>query len=319
MENTGQSVSSWSAVDLPLADRFDQYAETMAKAMTPLRVVQCPTDAFELDMRWADLAGNTVFNVHGCPHASVRSVLDIERSEERFFHLLVNRVGEMHFDNVNRFVTRADDALFYDSRTRMTLDTPATFEIVNLRLTEDFVGKWVSDPDVLLGSRIDSKAGWGAALCAFAGQLTPEFVVRPPFSQELIVDQLGALLALAASHFDGAAHYAAAPGLRPRIHDCIRMRCSEVRLVASDVATALNISPRSLHRALAAHGETFAAVLMAARIAVARRMLISRLYDKLNAGEIGKRSGFADASHFARVFKKHIGLSPTELRAASRK
>jgi AraC-like DNA-binding protein len=79
----------------------------------------------------------------------------------------------------------------------------------------------------------------------------------------------------------------------------------------------LNISTRTLHRNLAAFGETFGAKLIAARADVAVRMLESPLFRRLTVAEIGRRSGFADASHFSRVLRSRTGRSPTQLRGGA--
>ena len=58
------------------------------------------------------------------------------------------------------------------------------------------------------------------------------------------------------------------------------------------------MSKRTLHRALAACGETFGAMLIQARVDLAVRMLRSPLFDRVTTAEIGRRAGFSDASHF---------------------
>ena len=66
------------------------------------------------------------------------------------------------------------------------------------------------------------------------------------------------------------------------------------------MASSLNVSTRTLHRVLAACGETFGAMLIQARVDLAVRMLQSPLFDRLTTAEIGRRAGFSDASHFVR-------------------
>lgn len=64
-----------------------------------------------------------------------------------------------------------------------------------------------------------------------------------------------------------------------------------VRLSTSAVASSLDMSRRTLHRALAACGETFGAILIQARVDLAARMLQSPLLDRLTMAEIGRRAG----------------------------
>ena len=134
-------------------------------------------------------------------------------------------------------------------------------------------------------------------------QMTPEFSVRAPLPEQVMTDQLGALLALAATEILGSDSELAPAyrDLRARILDCIRQRCSEWELTAGDIAAVLNLSPRTLHRALASYGETFGRKLIDARFDVAVGMLESRLFDQVTTAEIGRRAGFPDASHFLRL------------------
>jgi len=97
----------------------------------------------------------------------------------------------------------------------------------------------------------------------------------------------------------------------------IRQRCADTSLQTADVASSLNISKRSLHRALAACGEPFGAMLIQARVDLAVRMLQSPLFDRVTTAEIGRRAGFSDASHFVKVLRSRTGQTPLQMRRAS--
>ena len=225
----------------------------------------------------------------------------------------------MNFVHGKTFHAAAGDAVFVDSDLEYRLDLPFAYDVVHLRLSEAFVMQWVSRPSALVGTSISPKSGWGSSLCSFVRQLTPEFAANAPLPQAVIADQLGALLALVGADASSAL---ALPSRKDkvflqRILDCIAQRCAEPPLVASDIAASLNISTRTLHRTLASDGKMFSNVLMAARISVAARMLASPLFKRLTTAEIGRRAGFSDASHFARVFKRHTGTTPVAARRDS--
>ena len=106
--------------------------------------------------------------------------------------------------------------------------------------------------------------------------------------------------------------------VRDQVHDHIVQRCSETSLRAEDVASSLNVSTRTLHRVLAACGETFGAMLIQARVDLAVRMLQSPLFDRLTTAEIGRRAGFSDASHFVKVLRSRTGQTPLRIRRGAR-
>jgi len=76
------------------------------------------------------------------------------------------------------------------------------------------------------------------------------------------------------------------------------------------------VSLRTLHRAFAAQGHTFAGTLRELRLARAGELL--RRPQLAHVGEIGRRCGFADASHFPRAFLRAMGVSPAQWRRGGR-
>jgi AraC-like DNA-binding protein len=104
--------------------------------------------------------------------------------------------------------------------------------------------------------------------------------------------------------------------VRDQVCDHITQRCPDASLRAADVATSLNMSTRTLHRALAACGETYGAMLIQARVDLAVRMLRSPLFDRVTTAEIGRRAGFSDASHFVKVLRRRTGQTPLRVRRA---
>jgi AraC-like DNA-binding protein len=63
-----------------------------------------------------------------------------------------------------------------------------------------------------------------------------------------------------------------------------------------------------------ANSETFGALLIDSRVERAVNMLRSRLFDRVTIGEVSRRAGFMDASHFARACRKRFGAAPHDLR-----
>ena len=211
------------------------------------------------------------------------------------------------------------DLIFYDSRDPLDCNLLLHWSGLNLQLSEQFVRKWVPNPAVLGWRNICRDSQWGRVLASYVAQLSPEFVVHAPLPQGVLIDQLGALLALTASELSGrrAVSTPAERSVRDHVYDHIRQRCADTSLQAADVASSLHMSKRSLHRALAACGETFGAMLIQARVDLAVRMLQSPLFDRVTTAEIGRRAGFSDASHFVKVLRSRTGQTPLQMRRAS--
>lgn len=67
---------------------------------------------------------------------------------------------------------------------------------------------------------------------------------------------------------------------------------------------------RSLHRAFTAAGETVMGRWRQERIAHACELLAQPRLAGLNMAEVGRRCGYADASHFGRDFQRVMGVTP---------
>lgn len=77
------------------------------------------------------------------------------------------------------------------------------------------------------------------------------------------------------------------------------------------VASALNMSKRTLHRKLQEHGQTFRSLLAGVR----QSLVVGYLEDDtLNLTEIAFLLGFSDASAFTRAFRRWYGKAPSEMR-----
>ncbi|MFN9045952.1 MAG: helix-turn-helix domain-containing protein [Betaproteobacteria bacterium] len=242
-----------------------------------------------------------------------RTPRGIARGDQRVAHLLGNRDSVWRVSQDGREAQmRPGDFVLVDARRPHHFDFPTGPSTVSLELPLDWMVRWVAEPEARTARpfRADG-SGWSAALAAFARPWRPDMATAPPLPAELLTDQLGALLSLACCGEPQTPPHAS---LAERARKVLRERLSEPGLTAAQVAADLGCSLRSLHRALAAARTPFAQLLVAERLAVARQMLASPALRHVGAGEIGRRVGLLDASHFARLCRRHLGLPPSFLR-----
>ena len=238
----------------------------------------------------------------------------IARGDQRVAYLLGNRDSAWRVAQDGReALMRPGDFVLVDARRPYHFDFPAGPSTVSLELPLDWLARWVAEPEAHTACpfRADD-TGWSAALAAFARPWRPGMATTPPLPAGLLTDQLGALLSLACC----GSPKMPPPGLAERAQKILRERMSEPGLTATQVAADLGCSVRSLHRALAAARTPFAQLLMAERLAMARQMLASPALSRVGVAEIGRRVGLLDASHFARLCRRHLGLPPSALRNA---
>jgi AraC-like DNA-binding protein len=94
-----------------------------------------------------------------------------------------------------------------------------------------------------------------------------------------------------------------------RVHDVVLAELHASPSVQS-VAQNLGTSERTLTRRLSDEGTTFRALLLKARLAVARELLTTTT---LSVSNVAWRAGYAEPSSFIRAFKKEYGVAPGQL------
>lgn len=306
----------WSTRDVPETQQMDYYASVLGSAVDPMAITKRVRGSFEADVESTGLGPISVVHGQGPAHDCVRDRRDIARSTGRNFHLIINTGSAWRVDHRERLALRKGDAVLLDSRYGYKLDFLDPFANVHLKLSEEWLTRWIPDTDAIVGRAIPFDGSWGRALTAFVSQLTPDFVVAAPLPHAVIADHVGALFALYANELSGIRKSnPTGRALRDRIEEIITQRCTEFSLGAQDVADALGISIRTVHRGLASCQQTFGASLMGARVELATRMLESPLFRRLTTAEIGRRAGFSDPSHFARVYRRVCGRTPAQARS----
>lgn len=314
MSEKHPKIHYWTTRDVPERQQMDYYASVLGSAVDPMQIIKRVRGSFEADVESTDLGPISLVHGRGAAHDCVRDKRDIASSTGRNFHLVINTESAWRVDLRRRLSLRKGDGVLLDSRYGYKLDFLDPFENVHLKLSEEWLTRWIPDTDVIVGRAIPFDGKWGRALTAFVSQLTPDFVVAAPLPHNLIADHVGALFALYAAELSEDRKSSPADrALCDRIAEIILQRCTEYSLSTQDVADALGISTRTVHRGLASCQRTFGASLMTARVELATRMLESPLFRRLTTSEIGRRAGFSDASHFARVYRRICGRTPAQV------
>lgn len=104
--------------------------------------------------------------------------------------------------------------------------------------------------------------------------------------------------------------------LRDRIRAHVHQHLRDPALSADSIARALNCSRRHLYNAFAGEGETIAACIQRLRLEACIRELQQAGPQARPITDIALSWGFGNPSHFSRVFRDHMGKSPSEFRAA---
>jgi AraC family transcriptional regulator, positive regulator of tynA and feaB len=319
MTHRGGEVLRWSTEAFPQRDRLDCYIDLLCKQLLNVTTSTSERDTFHAEVEIAQQGPLVVATIAGSAQDSFRTLADVARTTEHAFDLVMGLNCSWNWMTArSRVGLQPRDVVLTDTRLVESFHWPADCAARTFRIPMDQLPTWVPEPDRLVGQRIDATSPWGHALSHFLGQISPQSAMNLPLPAQVVSDHVCALLMLAATQIVGSIQSPRSrySDLQRQIVECITERCTDPQLSARQVAESLNISSRTLHRCLGARGRTFGALLLDARTERAAGMIKSRSFDRLTIAELGRRAGFSDASHFARAFRKRLGMSPGEMRRA---
>jgi AraC-like DNA-binding protein len=101
-----------------------------------------------------------------------------------------------------------------------------------------------------------------------------------------------------------------------QVTNLVEMLLPVGRCSTHQVARSLGVTQRTLHRQLAAEGQSFSGIVHTTRGTLAERYLSA---DRYSLTDVSELLGFTAPSAFSRWFRQHFGVSPTQWRAAARK
>ncbi len=311
-----RTLTSRSTGEVAPEQRLRFWRDTLHEGVVEMDLRPEQRSDFFSRIDFCPLAGISPHQAWGSPQKLSRNRVEIARGAKSAYYLVSQPRHAWRSDHAGQEVrVQPGETVLIDSRIPYAFGFPFGLDDLSVELSVSFVERWLPDPLQVVGRPLQAASGWGLALRGAKEALAPRHLVDLALPDELVQDQLGALLALASAA--EAIPKPADPMLRDRLLQAMRERLSRPGLAASEVALACGVSVRTLHRRFAAEGRTFAGVLMQLRADAGARMLADRRFRELSIAEIGRRCGFLDPSHFARQFQRSRGVAPHRFRAAA--
>ena len=97
----------------------------------------------------------------------------------------------------------------------------------------------------------------------------------------------------------------------------IERRSGDPGLSAVTIAMLLGITPRYVHLVLEETGKSFTHHVLEQRLDKAAALLRDLRSRNRKIADIAAEAGFTDLSYFNRAFRRHFGVTPSDLRAAA--
>lgn len=234
------------------------------------------------------------------------------------FELLFARSGAINVEHCGRRSVVAPGCfILLDNDNSWDLAFPQGGDCPTVHMPKDWLLAFAPAAHDFCGTPLGMTSRWARPLASYIAAIADEGPASAGLQRDGLAAPLGAMASILLCNA-AARPCPQSRDLRQRIVDCIADAYSDPELDPAAIACQLSISTRHLHRVLARSGLSFSAILRDTRIAAASSLLMSEKARDLPIGEIAWRAGYADQSHFARVFRTERGCSPARFREAAR-
>ncbi|MBX3652638.1 MAG: helix-turn-helix domain-containing protein [Ramlibacter sp.] len=305
----------WSTDEVDPAQRLDYWVGAICEAFLEMDCSSREAASFDGALTSLALEAISFNRVVASTQDVYRTPGAIARGRQHPFYLITQLQTAWHVRQGGHLAQlRPGDAVAVDAAQAYELHFPESVACLSVQMPRAWVGQWLTRLDQPAPRLVPRDRGWGQALSALCLQLGNDPGLAAGYPPTLLADQMGAMLASVLETAD--APTPARSDLAGRALRLIQLRFGEPGLTAQDVACALGVSVRTLHRAFAACQSTFAGSLRTRRLTEAARLLAQPRLAGLAVAEIGRRCGFADPSHFVREFQRAHGQSPGRWRRA---
>ena len=304
----------WTTEAVAPAARLDYWVGAICEAFLEMDCSSREAPLFAGALQSLPVDTLSINQVRASTQDVYRTPAGIAHSRQLPFYLIGQAEAAWHVRQDGQVAhLRPGDVVLVDSARPYELHFPHGVHCVSLQLPRAWAGQWLAQAEAW-GPRVAWRdQGWGQTLGALAVQFARDPVSAQALPGALLSDHLGALLS-AALEPPAPPAMPAARSLHAHLCALLRARIEQPGVSAQALAQEAGVSLRTLHRAFAAQGHTFAGTLRQMRLARAGELLRRPQLAHVAVAEIGRRCGFADASHFARAFQRALGTSPAQWR-----
>jgi AraC-like DNA-binding protein len=308
----------FSTETMPPAQRFSYFRETVGSALggydfTPLN------DDFSCSVRFWQLPHLSISEIASAATRATRArQLASDRSKD--LTLVIMRGGGLAVSQLHREATLdGTDAVLLSRADPLSMENRGARQIfVSMRRAD--LAPMAPKLDAALMSPMRGDADAMRLLAGYLGLVMRGAAATSPEVGRLAAAHVHDLLALALGATRDAAEIASGRGLRTARLRAIRMDIARnlgSELSAGVLAIRQRVTPRYIHKLFESEGTTLSRYILGQRLAHVHRLLTDPRCADLTISAMVYRAGFGDLSTFNREFRRHYGMTPTEVRAAS--
>jgi AraC family transcriptional activator of tynA and feaB len=301
----------WSTLHIEAPRRLAFWREATAQAFLSMTPRLGRLGDFQAVMTHRGLGGIALNEVRAPAHGMARTAQDVARGDGPYLFVNLYAAGGARVrQRGGEAEARPGELLVFDSEA-FELEQPQDMALLSLAIPRAQLQSagWPPQPMRATGS---------ASARLLAAQMR-ELAAWPhdlgDHEAGCVADLLcGGVRAVLAQHGGSGERSAGhTPALRAAVRRLIEQHHADPAFGAAEAAAELGIALRTLHAWMAREGASFGARLMQHRLERAHAMLCVAPAH-VTVAEVAARCGFVSAAHFARRFRAHYGIAPTQLR-----
>ena len=322
--------SFWTTRGLGPADQMSYWADVLCQAFTPLAPwrsrdhVERSSSRSGLPgwVRSAAIGGGNAAEIASCTQRIDHGKREVARADEDvvFVNLQLDGHCTTTQDGRQCTVSRGEFAIVDSTRPyRLEFVEPGNDElwrVLSFRLPRPLLADVVGPSAGTTARRFSSSSGSARLLGSLMVETWRSDSSLHPTERQMIgaahVDLLRAVLGATAERDTGCS-LQTDEALRVAAVRYVESRLPFGRVPATEAASHVGVSVRTLHALFERAGTTFGAVVREHRVEACRRELADSRDDR-SIGAIAAAWGFSDSAHLAKSFRSHFGCSPVEYR-----
>jgi AraC family transcriptional activator of tynA and feaB len=305
-------VTVWDVAARPDREQFGFWREVICEAFVPLTPARsAPGAGFPSRVETRPLARTVRARIASQPQSTTHGAAEVARTDGEYVFVNLQVAGTCAVEQGGRrSLVRAGQFTVVDTARPYRFEFDRPWGMVSYRVPHD-----------LFGGRLDAvrrqsagcwdTGGVGAVVAAVMSAMWDLDAATGPAVLDVEQALTAAVSAAAVERDDAPTDRRAA--LRAEVLHRIEQWLPDSALSVTSASRALGVSPRTLHAAVSAGGETFAALVRRRRLELAAAALAAGR-GSATITEIAASVGFDGPASFSRAFRREFGRTPSEVR-----
>jgi AraC-like DNA-binding protein len=306
----------FSTRDVPPVGRLNVYREVMDRTVDKAHI-DAVGEGISFDGNAYRLPELGIVRAEASPTRVIRTRAQVEGDDQLFLMMLLKGAATLSQLGQEASIP-SGSAILYSGADPLRIErTRSRFFIV--AMPRAVLEPMIANPDALM-SAIPGELEPARLLTGYLRLFLKDMPIETPSLRRLAVDHFHDLVAMAVGATRDATETANGRGVRVARMRAIKADIAqnlEWEVTADRLAARHRVSPRYIRKLFEYENTSLSQYVLRQRLVRVHRMLGDPRSLHLSIGTIAFEAGFGDLSTFNREFRRHFGVTPSDVRAAA--